>query len=284
MNFEAFINDINNNNWNVHGVEVYERGKLLHSWGNTQTKFPIYSATKSILSLAMGIAWDRGLVDFSKSVLEYMPKEAVEKMSVKQVAKFKQISLHRLMTMSVKGFPFRPSGSAWLEQALSCNIPDPKTAAFEYSNIPALLTGVALCQITGQAGEQFILKELLTPLGIENAKLGLTPEGYFYGASNMELSVNDLSRFGLLLYNNGSYNGTQIVSSQYVKLATSVLQENREEGYGYFFWKYKDGFSINGKWKQKCYVIPSKELIITFLSDIQDKNCTLRESMETYLL
>ena len=69
-----------------------------------------------------------------------------------------------------------------------------------------------------------------------------------------------------------------------MRRATSVQQMNREGGYGFFFWKYKDGFSINGKWMQKCYVLPKQDKIITFLSDITDKSDDLILSMEKCIL
>lgn len=62
MNFEKFVEDIKTNNWNVFGVEVYADGKLLHSYGDTMnTKYPIYSATKTITSIAVGMAVDERL-------------------------------------------------------------------------------------------------------------------------------------------------------------------------------------------------------------------------------
>ena len=69
-----------------------------------------------------------------------------------------------------------------------------------------------------------------------------------------------------------------------MKEATSIQQMNREGGYGYFVWKYRDGFSINGKWKQKCYVLPKEELVITYLAHIEDDTSDLKESMEKYIL
>lgn len=96
--------------------------------------------------------------------------------------------------------------------------------------------------------------------------------------------MNDLSRIGLLLCNGGTFEGNRIVSEDYVKRATSVQQMNREGGYGYFFWKYADGFSISGKWKQKCYVLPKQKKIITFLSDITDDSDDLILSMEKNIL
>ena len=52
----------------------------------------------------------------------------------------------------------------------------------------------------------------------------------------MKLTVHDLSKFGLLLYNKGVYEGRRIVSGEYVEMATSVQQMNREGGYGFYIW------------------------------------------------
>ena len=100
----------------------------------------------------------------------------------------------------------------------------------------------------------------------------------------MKLTVNGLSKIGLLFYNKGIYDGQRIVSEEYVNMATSVQQMNREGGYGYFIWKYRDGFSINGKWKQKCYVLPPRGLIVTYLSHIEDDSHDLLDSMEKNIL
>ena len=59
---------------------------------------------------------------------------------------------------------------------------------------------------------------------------------------------------------------------------------NREGGYGYFLWKYRDGFSINGKWTQKCYVLPKQGLVVTYLAHIEEECPGLKASMERHLL
>ena len=100
----------------------------------------------------------------------------------------------------------------------------------------------------------------------------------------MELTVHGLSQIGLLLCQRGVYNGQRILSEEYVNEATSIQQMNREGGYGYFIWKYRDGFSINGKLKQKCYVLPAQDLVITYLSHIDDDSHVLVESMEKHIL
>ncbi len=285
MNFDAFIKDIEDNGWCVFGAEVYEDGRLTHSWGDTTEKVhDIYSATKVVQSVAVGIAYDRGLIDFDRSVLDYLPKENVEKLSESQTETFKKITVQRLLTMSVDGFPFRPEGDSWIDFALSCEIKNPETRVFNYNNICAYLVSVVLTEILGEDLGGFIEKEIFKPLGITDYEYGRSPEGYFYGASMMKLTVNGLSKIGLLFYNKGIYDGQRIVSEEYVNMATSVQQMNREGGYGYFIWKYRDGFSINGKWKQKCYVLPKDKIIVTYLSHIEDDSHDLLDSMEKNIL
>ena len=59
---------------------------------------------------------------------------------------------------------------------------------------------------------------------------------------------------------------------------------NREGGYGYFLWKYRDGFRVSGKWGQKCFVLPKQKLIVTFLGHMPDGSDGLMNSMEKHLL
>lgn len=63
-----------------------------------------------------------------------------------------------------------------------------------------------------------------------------------------------------------------------------IQQMNREGGYGYFLWKYLDGFSINGKLGQKCYVLPERKLVISFLSHMEENSKMLKGSMEKHIL
>ena len=285
MNFDAFVNDIETNKWEVFGTEVYENGTLAHSWGDTtENLHDIYSMTKSVLSIAVGIAYDRGLIDFNKSILDYLPEETVKKLSQKQLDTFKPITIHRLLTMSVDGFPFRPEGESWLDFALSCEIKTPETRVFHYNNICPFLVGVALTEALGSDLGTFIEEEILKPLEITRFEYERSPEGYFYGASKMKLTVHDMSKFGLLLYNKGVYNGKRILSEEYVEMATSIQQMNREGGYGFYIWKYRDGFSINGKWKQKVYIFPKRGIMVSYLSHIENDSHDLRDSMDKNIL
>lgn len=283
MNFKAFVNDIENNNWNVFGTEVYLNGKLKYSYGDTTGLHEIYSATKAIVSIAVGILYDNGQIDLDKPITYYLPEDIMRSLSQDQFARFNRLSVRRLLTMSVSGFPFRPEGNNWLDHSLSCKI-DPDNHGFNYSNIPVYLICVALTAIIKADLGRFIEERILAPLDITSFEYERSPEGYFYGASQMRLSVHDLSKIGLLLYNKGVYENIRIVSEEYVELATSCQQMNREGGYGFYIWKYRGGYSINGKWKQKCYVLPRLGIIVTYLSHIEDGSHSLLESMEKNIL
>lgn len=40
MNFDAFVQDIQDNRWNVYGVEVYQNGQLCHPYGGGIPSIP----------------------------------------------------------------------------------------------------------------------------------------------------------------------------------------------------------------------------------------------------
>jgi len=77
MDFEAFVNDIESNKWNVFGTEVYENGLLTHSYGDTTGIHELYSATKTILSIAVGIAYDEKLIDIDRPFTFYIPQNLI---------------------------------------------------------------------------------------------------------------------------------------------------------------------------------------------------------------
>ena len=285
MDFNGFVDDIVKNKWPVFGVEVYENGVLTHSYGDTEENLHnTYSISKSVLSVAFGIAWDRGLIDPSRPVLSYMPKDRVEKLTAKQKESWETITIGRLMCMSVPGLPFRAEGDSYLDFSLAYPIEHPEERTFNYSNINAYLVGVALTELLGKDLGEFIEENLFSPLGITRYSYSRCPEGYFYGASNVMLTVHDLSKFGLMMINGGVYEGKRILSEEYIRMATSVQQSCREGGYGYFFWMYRDGFSMNGRLSQKCYVLPSRGIIVSHLSEMDDPTPVLKNSMEKHIL
>lgn len=285
MNFDRFVHEIIENNWAVFGAEVYENGQCIAEYGDVQThRHPIYSATKSITSIAVGMARDEGKIDIDKSVLYYLPGSFEKGMNARQREAYRYISVKRLLSMSVDGYPFRPESDCWLREALDFPLVNTEQPVFHYSNFSAYLAGVAASEALNEDLYQYLTRKLFMPLKIVSPPFERCPNGYFYGASKMELTVRELSAIGLMLVNGGVWNGERLLSTEYIKEASSVQQMNREGGYGYFFWKYRDGFSINGKWGQKCYILPVEKRVITFLSHMEENEEATVTSMEKHIL
>lgn len=283
MDFRGFIKKIEENNWQVHGVEVYRGHEKVQEYGDTaEGRYPIYSATKTIVSLAVGMAADGGKMDLEHSVLEYLPRKAVSELPEEQEKLFRKVTIKRLLTMSVPGFPFRPEGDSWLYSSLRYPV-RPEEVSFDYSNVSAYLTGVAVSNALGEDLYEYLNRKLFWPLGIEKPPCQRCPEGYFYGATGMKLTVNELSRMGFVLMDKGLYQGQRIVSEKYVREAVSIQQRNREGGYGYYIWKYGEGFRISGKQGQRCYIFPERQLLITYLANMEDSE-PLAACMREYLL
>lgn len=283
MDFQAFVQDIRQNQWPVFGVQVYERGALYGQYGDVQERHPIYSCTKTLLALAIGIAADEGRMDVEKPVLSYLPAKAIRAMHEQQKAVYASLPVARLMCMSVAGYPFRLKGEgSWLQETLA--YPVSAERSFDYSNVSAYLAGVAATEAIGEDVYGYLCRKVLAPLHIFNVSCQRCPEGYFYGATGMALSVEELSRIGALLYQQGVYEGKQLISRRFLSQMTAVQQPTKEGGYGYFLWKYRDGSSINGKWGQKCYILPGEGKMITFLSHWEEDTLPLKQSMERNLL
>ncbi|MDO4302727.1 MAG: serine hydrolase [Bacillota bacterium] len=269
--FENIINQVTEKELKVYGIEVFHNGEVIfrHSF-LPDVRYPIYSATKAFTATAVGIASDEGRLSVDMPLYHFLEQKYLQFIPAPQMESFKKLTFQRFLTMSVPGYPFRPQGNDWLEYALSLPMNYNQPPAFDYSNIPAYLVGAACENAVGQHLMKYLTPRLFEPLGMEVPTYQNCPQGHFYGASGMELTVHELSKLGQLYLQKGLFDGKRILSGQWVKKAVSKQIMNREGGYGYFFWILDDGFRISGKWGQKCLVYPYKNLMITYLSDLPD--------------
>lgn len=283
MNFQGLVDTIKEQNLEVYGIQVFNKGEIVGSWQEEPIqRHPIYSATKSITSLAVGMARDDGKFDIEAPIYEYLQSEVPIYASDKQRKNLKKLSVKRFLTMSVQGYPFRPEGDNWLEFSLMYPLENVEEKSFDYSNIPAYLVGVAVGKALGVHLYDYLEERLFDPLAILKPTFQSCSSGHFYGASGMFLTVPELAKIGQLCLQKGMFEGKRLVSEAYIREATSLQQMNREGGYGYFFWKYKDGYRISGKWGQRSFVFPEKDMVVTYLSNNGSGEVT--EAMDKYIL
>ena len=101
-----------------------------------------------------------------------------------------------------------------------------------------------------------------------------------YLAYHFWLSTRDMARLGLLMLNNGSWNGKQIIPKDWVKLTTSTITPTSEINpkfkrawklaYGYLWWIWNDDNKIfdgayyaSGAYGQYILIIPKLKMVIS---------------------
>lgn len=243
---------------------------------------PQYSVTKSFTSTALGIAVDEGLLSLEDRVIEFFPEDIPECPS----DNLKNLRVKHLLKMAVGhdngylmadgSFGTKPRGELleenWIKYCLNQHFPYKPGEKFIYNNAAAYLAGVIVQKLSGELLEDYLMSRLFQPLGISKPTWEKCPRGYNFGAGGLELKVSDLSKFGKLYLQKGNWKGTQLLSEEWVKEATSkqIDTDNRGDwgqGYGYQFWMGEhNSYRADGKYGQYCIVLEKEDAVIAINS------------------
>ena len=260
---------------------VYERYLGGADREDRQTSF---SVAKSFLSTLVGIAIDEGLIaGVDEPVTNYVPELA------ERDPRFERVTLRHLLTMT-SGLRYEERslplpwgddvntyyGTDLRDLALSdTEIVGPPGGGFLYNNYNPLLLGLVLERATGMSVSQYMATRLWQPLGAEaDATWSLDSEDS--GFEKMESGLNampvDYARFGQLFLHDGEWNGTRIVSKDWVREATTTETSGGSVGdvyfadtYQYFWWvdTVRPGrFYALGNLGQYIYVAPDTGTVI----------------------
>ena len=127
----------------------------------------------------------------------------------------------------------------------------------------------------------FPYTSLLYPLGMYHTFLETDAGGTYVGSSYTYATARDFARFGLLYYQNGCWNGKQLLPDHWVQASVQPFRADPLQHYGYFFWLNgrdkdhpdqrwfpdvpSDMFFASGYLGQGIYIIPSKKLVVVRL-------------------
>ena len=175
-----------------------------------------------------------------------------------------------------------------VEQGLAAPVEHPAGTYFEYAqHVPDILAHVVE-RAAGQDLQEFAQQTLFTPLGIGAGDYYWARDrsGNTYGYANLLMPPNDVARLGLLMLNDGSWNGDRIISADYVAQATAPSPAN--PCYGFLFWTNTspctgtsipsrqtvdgtplagfppDAYMMSGFLQQNAFVVPSLDLLVTW--------------------
>jgi CubicO group peptidase (beta-lactamase class C family) len=120
---------------------------------------------------------------------------------------------------------------------------------------------------------RFPYDELLHPIGMYRTRMEVDHQGNFVGSSQIYTTARDLARFGVLLANDGVWNGKRLLPEGWVKFSTTPAPSRPpapgQWGYGAQFWLLDQmpgvpagTFTTAGNKGQFVTVVPGHDLVI----------------------
>jgi len=111
----------------------------------------------------------------------------------------------------------------------------------------------------------FAQKELFAPLGISSFSWDTDSKGIPIGGWGLQITPRDMAKLGYLYLHNGTWDGQQIVSAEWVRAATQKhVGTDSQLGYGYQWWIYPSfgAYTALGRNGQTIFVVPDLKLVI----------------------
>jgi CubicO group peptidase (beta-lactamase class C family) len=249
----------------------------------------LQSVTKSVTSVAFGIAVDEGAIaSVEGPAWSYFESYAPD------------MSDPRRGATTIEDFLTMRSGIAWANPGETYNddvhptvvleasdewiryvvdrpmATDPGTR-FDYNDGVSVLLGKIVREATGVRLDRYAEERLFDPIGIDEYYWKITPDGEVDSEGGLYLETHDLARIGYLMLRNGEWDGERVVSEDWVRASTAPVipdlapnNDAASPGYGYQWWVpiHEDGeptvFAGNGYGGQFLQVAPDYDMIVVF--------------------
>ena len=251
-------------------------------WNDTLTS-NIYSATKTIVGLLAGIAWDEGKIhSLDDPVSRYIPTYTKGKQA--------QVTIRHLLTMS-GGMAWDESyaslfsvtthgyyGNDLYELVTNLEVTEEPGVQYSYRSGETQLLAFVIEAATGQTLSQYAEKKLWRPMQAERDAYWLLDKknGDEKAFCCFHTTARDVARFGKLMLDHGNWHGRQLVSRRYMDemlRPASYLKDqwghNPLNYYGLQTWLFPyQGDTIpcmRGMLGQYIFAIPSEDAIVVRL-------------------
>lgn len=308
-------NKINNNYNNIAGIVVLKDGKTLYeNYFNECTaasRLHIYSVTKSIVSILIGIAMDKGYIKSSdQKVLDFFPDYIVKK----REKTIQSVTFKNLLTMTAPyKYKFAPyikyfTSDDYVQFSLDLLGGREQIGKFRYAPLigPDILSGI-LIKATGKSVFDFAAENLFSPLGItvetnvifhsKEEQLAFNkakdisgwvvdPSGVNTAGWGLTLTPMDMAKIGQLYLSGGMWEDKRIVSEKWIEESTKEhgRWEKLDLAYGYLWWLHEDGYAAMGDGGNVIYVNTKKSMVISIASlfrpNVKDRIEFIKEYIE----
>jgi CubicO group peptidase (beta-lactamase class C family) len=286
----------------VHGLLIIKNGNLVfeeYYWEGHNSDFlhNLNSVTKSIASVAVGIAVDQGLIaDVHLKIVDFFPEYAD---LINLDPQKRNMELWHLLTMTagfewIDGVGFEPASDNHamrhsdnairfvLEKPIDT---EPGAEFFYNGGVTMLLDGI-IRNVSGLRTDEFAQKFLFEPLGITNYQWNSLSEGHTDVDGGLRLRARDLAKIGQVYLDQGMWGDQQIISEEWI--TSSVLpwmQVDEQYHYGFQWWleslsdilvsdsQHNDVYLASGFGGQKLYVIPKLDIVVVFQGCCHTNDC-----------
>jgi len=262
----------------------------------TNTKHIIHSCTKSITSALVGIAIDNGSIKgINQPIVDFFSEITPANLNAGK----RKITLEHLLMMAPglecrdswryywRGLGDMRKSADWTQFMLNLPMAEAPGTKFEYCNGASFLLSAIIQKSTGIKALEYAMKNLFAPLGITDVKWPTNPQGITIGWGEMWLKPHDMAKFGLLYLNKGRWEDKQVVPESWVEASTRQhIDANLFKGYGYQWWIDPSGYYLAlGYLGQYIIVIPDKQMVVVFTSDLEGKNFYLpKKLLDQYII
>jgi CubicO group peptidase (beta-lactamase class C family) len=263
---------------------IVRRGRAVYTWGDVNRRYDLKSATKSLGSIALGLALDDGRLQLNDSAQMHLPTLGVPPNSNTSTGWLDEITVLELATHTA-GFQ-KDGGFTALEHR-------PGTTWF-YSDGGVNWLADVITHVYSQDLNTLLFSRVWSTIGITDASLqwrenafrpekleGVTRREF---ASGVSASVDAMARIGYLFLRGGTWNGERLLSQSFVDtvrtpnaVVTSAVNSEPTDyptatvNYGVLWWTNKSGelagvprdtYWAWGLGDSLIVVIPSLDLVI----------------------
>lgn len=258
---------------------VVRHGRIVAEWyfdgADRHSKFAAYSTSKSLSSMATGLAISDGKLSLDQSVGHFLPDvrpEGKRSINVKQLLSMTS-GVYNDSTVGQRENLF----TYVLNEAPVSNEPGVK---WDYNNTGLALLSPVFQKAVGKPIDTYLNERLFTPIGIgADDWTWERREGYAIPYSGCHITARAMARIGLLVLNKGRWNDKQVISSEWLKESIGPSQ-SLNPSYGYLWWNNttnkwpsvpKDAFAALGRWDNNILIVPSLDLVVVRQSDLAPK-------------
>ncbi len=265
----------------VHSVMILRHGKVITEgwWApyDAQTPHLMHSLSKSFTSTAMGLAIGEGKLSLDDPVISFFPEDTPKEPSWQ----LKAMRIRDLMIMSTghrqEPFLFRLE-SNWVRAFLHAEVEFQPGTHFKYNSAATYMLSAILQNVTGETLVDYLDPRLFQPLGISKPDWDVCPDGINTGGWGLRITTEDIAKLGQLYLQRGNWEGTRILSEEWVDLATSKQTSNGSnpkndwsQGYGFQFWRCRHNcYRGDGAFGQFCIVMPDQDAVVAVTSGAND--------------